>query len=100
MEDDLKVCTTTYKESEAVKVALAGDVNFFDNFHLSPLKVNKGNRTSYDPIAVFVFCIFIENTQMKQLTRITTKKNFRYGNTKYQTPQRITRKKQWMNIIS
>ena len=41
MEDDLKVCTTTYKESEAVKVALAGDVNFFDNFHLSPLKVGQ-----------------------------------------------------------
>ncbi|XP_071787909.1 intermembrane lipid transfer protein VPS13A-like isoform X9 [Asterias amurensis] len=40
MEDDLKVCTTTYKESEAVKVALAGDVNFFDNFHLSPLKTH------------------------------------------------------------
>ncbi|XP_022087078.1 vacuolar protein sorting-associated protein 13A-like [Acanthaster planci] len=40
MEDDLKVCTTTFMDEEAVKVALAGNVNFFDNFHLSPLKTH------------------------------------------------------------
>ncbi|XP_038046817.1 vacuolar protein sorting-associated protein 13C-like isoform X3 [Patiria miniata] len=40
MEEDLQVCTTTYLDEEAVKVALAGSVNFFDNFHLSPLKTH------------------------------------------------------------
>ena len=39
-------------------------------------------------ICIFLYFIFRDttaNTQMKQLTRITKNKNFRYGNTKYQT---------------
>lgn len=39
MKSDFGMVTSALREAEYVQVALAKDFNFYDSFHLSPLKV-------------------------------------------------------------